>query len=64
MVEATSAVFPDTIMMRELRVQVTQPGFSTRVVLVATTLLDVQASTKEDVACCPERVGIRNWICI
>ena len=48
--EATYAVLPDTIEMRELRVQVTQPGFRTRVVLVATTLLDAQAFAKEELA--------------
>jgi hypothetical protein len=47
---ATYAVLPDTIEMRELRVQVTQPGFRTRVVLVATTLLDAQAYAKEELA--------------
>src|SRR5215475_1940902 len=47
---ATYAVLPDTIEMRELRVQVTQPGFRTRAVLVATTLLDAQAYAKEELA--------------
>ena len=47
---ATYAVFPDTIEMRELRVQVTQPGFRTRVGLVATTCLDAPADAKEALA--------------
>ena len=48
--EITYAGLPDTIEMRELRSQVIQPGFRTRVVLVATTLLDAHAFTKEDLA--------------
>jgi hypothetical protein len=46
--ETTYAGLPATIAMRELRVRVTQRGFRTRVVLVATTLLDVEAFTKEE----------------
>jgi hypothetical protein len=48
--EATSAVFPDPSERRERRVQVTQPGFRTRVVLVATTLVEAQACAKEALA--------------
>jgi hypothetical protein len=48
--ETTSAGFPATIAMRELRVRVTQRGFRTRVVVVATTLLEVEACTKEELA--------------
>ena len=48
--ETTSAGFPATIERREWRVRVTQRGFRTRVVVVATTLLDVEAFTKEEVA--------------
>lgn len=48
--EATYAGLPATIEMWELRVRVTQQGFRTRVVLVATTLLDAQAVTKEALA--------------
>jgi Transposase DDE domain len=36
--------------MRERQGRVTQPGFRTRVVLIATTFLDVQAYPKEDLA--------------
>ena len=46
--EATSAIFPDTVAMRALRVQVMQPGVRTRVVLVATTLVDAKACTTEE----------------
>jgi len=48
--EATYAALPAAVEMRELRVQVTQRGFRTRVVLVATTLRDAKAFTKEDLA--------------
>jgi len=48
--ETIYAGVPATIAMRELRVWVTQRGFRTRVVLVATTLLDVEAFTKEELA--------------
>ena len=48
--EATYAVLPATMDIRELRVRVPQRGFRTRVVLVATTLLDAQAYPKEDLA--------------
>lgn len=48
--ETTYAGLPATIEMREWRVRVTQRGFRTRVGVVATTLLDVEAFTKEEVA--------------
>jgi Transposase DDE domain len=48
--EATYAVLPATVDMRELRVLVPQRGFRTRVVLVATTLLEAQVYPKEDLA--------------
>jgi hypothetical protein len=48
--EATYAVLPATVEMRELRVRVLQRGFRTRVVLVATTLLDAKVFTKEALA--------------
>lgn len=48
--EATYAVLPATVEMRELRVRVLQRGFRTRVVLVATTLLDATVFTKEELA--------------
>ena len=48
--ETTYAGFPATIERREWRVRVTQRGFRTRVVVVATTLRDVEAFTKEEVA--------------
>ena len=46
--EATSAVFPATVAMRELRVQGMQPAFRTRVGRVATTVSDAKAFTKEE----------------
>lgn len=48
--EATYAGLPATMDIRVLRVCVPQRGFRTRVVLVATTLLDVQVYSKEDLA--------------
>jgi hypothetical protein len=48
--EATYAVLPATVDIRVLRVCVPQRGFRTRVVLVATTLLDAQVYPKEDLA--------------
>jgi len=50
MAEATYAVLPATIDIRELRVCVTQRGFRTRVVLVATTFLDAKVFAQEDIA--------------
>jgi Transposase DDE domain len=48
--EATYAGLPATVDIRGLRVCVPQRGFRTRVVLVATTLLDAQVYSKEDLA--------------
>jgi IS4 transposase len=48
--EATSVGLPATMDIRVLRVCVPQRGFRTRVVLVATTLLDAQGYPKEDLA--------------
>jgi DDE family transposase len=41
---------PAFITVREVKVQVTQPGFRTRALVVVTTLLDPQQTTKEDLA--------------
>lgn len=48
--EATYAELPATIDIRELRVRVPQRGFRTRVIFVATTLLDAQVYPKEELA--------------
>jgi DDE family transposase len=48
--EATYAGLPATMDIRVLRVCVPQRGFRTRVVLVATTLLEAQVYSKEDLA--------------
>jgi Transposase DDE domain len=48
--EAIYVALPATIEMRELRVQVPQRGFRTRVVLVATTLRDAKVFAKEELA--------------
>lgn len=39
---------PESITIRETRIQVTQPGFRTKSIVVVTTLLDPQQATKED----------------
>jgi hypothetical protein len=39
---------PESILVREARVRVTQPGFRTRSIVVVTTLLDPRQTTKED----------------
>lgn len=41
---------PEHITVREARVRVAQPGFRTRSLVVVTTLLDAQQTTKEDLA--------------
>jgi hypothetical protein len=41
---------PDFTTVRETRIRVTQPGFRTRSIVVVTTLLDPQQTTKEDLA--------------
>src|SRR3954453_1734360 len=45
-----SAALPESLTVRECRVRVAQPGFRTRVLVVATTLLDAKAFTKDDLA--------------
>jgi Transposase DDE domain len=47
---ATYAALPETLAVRELRVRVTQAGFRTRVLVVATTLLDAETFPRQDVA--------------
>ena len=44
------ARLPECLAVRELRVWVTRPGYRTRVLTVATTLLDADAFSKQDVA--------------
>jgi hypothetical protein len=41
---------PDFITVREAKIRVAQPGFRTREVVVVTTLLDPEQTTKEDLA--------------
>jgi hypothetical protein len=41
---------PEFLMIRECRVQVEQPGFRIRTLIVATTLLDAAAFTRDDLA--------------
>jgi hypothetical protein len=41
---------PDHLMIRETRIRVRQPGFRTKSIVVVTTLLDPEQTTKEDLA--------------
>jgi hypothetical protein len=41
---------PESILVREVKVRVTQPGFRTKALVVVTTLLDPRQATKEDLA--------------
>jgi len=41
---------PESLIVRECRVVVTQPGFRTRSIVVVTTILDTERYTKEDLA--------------
>jgi hypothetical protein len=47
---ATYKSLPDYLEVRETRVRVEQPGFRTKEIIVVTTLLDPEATTKEDLA--------------
>ena len=47
---ATYAALPSFLMIRETRVEVEQPGFRSRTIILATTLLDAEEFTKEDLA--------------
>jgi hypothetical protein len=44
------AALPASLTVRECRVRVAHPGFRTRVLIVATTLLDVEEFTRDDLA--------------
>jgi hypothetical protein len=46
----TYNALPEFLMIRECRVQVEQPGFRVRTLIVATTLLDADEFTKDDLA--------------
>ncbi len=48
--EATYAALPAEMAVREVRVRVRHPGFRTKVLVVATTLLDAEAFERQDVA--------------
>lgn len=48
--EETYALFPDTLRVREIRIVVTQPGYRSKEIVVATTLLDARVYSKEDIA--------------
>jgi hypothetical protein len=46
----TYQALPESITIREARIRVAQPGFRTTSIVVVTTLLDPQQTTKEDLA--------------
>jgi hypothetical protein len=45
---ATYDALPEFLLIREMHVRVEQPGFRTKTIIVATTLLDAEEITKED----------------
>ena len=47
---ATYDTLPESLMIRECRVHVAQPGFRVKTLIVATTLLDADEFSKEDLA--------------
>jgi Transposase DDE domain len=47
---ATYATMPATLTVREVRFAIDQPGYRTRTILVATTLLDERVYRREDIA--------------
>lgn len=55
--EATYAQMPEQLVMRELRVQVHEPGFRVNELVLVTTLLDGDAYTKAEVA----DLFLRRW---
>jgi len=48
--EATYAALPDSLEVREIRTVVDNPGFRSREIIIATTLLDAEADPKSDIA--------------
>ena len=50
MTPAEYEALPNTMTLREIRLQVTQPGFRTRTILVVTTLLDATEYTADEIA--------------
>ena len=46
----TYDALPEFLMIRECRVQIAQPGFRVRTIVIATTLLDADEFTKDDLA--------------
>ena len=47
---ASDQTLPEFITIRETKIRVTQPGFRTKAIVIVTTLLDPQQTTKEDLA--------------
>ncbi len=53
---------PESLMVRECRVRIDQPGFRIKTLIIATTLLDADEFTKDDLARSTVRTGTPNWI--
>lgn len=47
---ATYDALPEFLMVRECRVQISQPGFRTQMFIIATTLLDAEQFSRDDLA--------------
>ncbi len=48
--QATYEAIPDTLEMREIRYHVVQPGYRSKTITIATTLIDAEMYSKEDIA--------------
>jgi hypothetical protein len=48
--QAMSDAIPGTVELRELRYNIVPPGFRTSSITIATTLIDVEQFSKEDIA--------------
>jgi Transposase DDE domain len=55
--EATYALMPEEMWVRELRFEVTRPGYRVHQIILVTTLLDPVVYTKEDLA----RLYLKRW---
>ena len=53
---------PEFLVVRECFIRVEQPGFRVRTLIVATTLLEADQYSKDDLAPFIERAGTRSWI--
>ena len=47
---ASSSTLPEFLLVRETLIHIEQPGFRTKTIIVVTTMLDAESTTKEDLA--------------